>query len=235
MKSSNKIFKNGSTTYYYSSIVFPEKVKKDVTDLYAYVRVMDDYVDSTKPKVKQFTAMWKQTQACWRGEKVTNRIVTDFVAVAQKHNFKWEWIEAFYRAMRMDLFKKKYRTYKELETYMYGSAEVIGLMMAQVMHLPQVAFTSAQLQGKAMQLINFVRDFSEDAHLKRTYLPLEDSKACGSFDALIRFEINRYYALQKQAAKGYAHIPRQYLVPIKTAADMYMWTAKVIEKTRQLY
>ncbi len=145
--------------------------------------------------------------------------------------------------MESDLHKKTYDTFEELETYMYGSADVIGYMMAAIMGLPKEAYIYAGLQGKAMQLINFVRDIKEDLELGRVYLPQVDMAKYNvhslittsppeleSIKGLIRFEIDRYFAIQSEAEKGYKYIPKQYLIPIKTAADMYKWTAEQLYK-----
>jgi phytoene synthase len=227
MKNNEKIFKKGSTTYYYSSLFFPKHVKDDVTKLYAYVRTMDDYVDNTEPKIKKLKSMWSLTKKAWIGKRVNNTIVKDFIFVAKKYKFEWEWIEAFYNAMKKDLTKKKYRNFSELEQYMYGSAEVIGLMMARILNLPKKTHETAMLQGKAMQLLNFIRDIKEDNALGRAYLQPPKNI---DWEAYIRKEIDRYYTIQKEAAMGYAYIPKRFLVPIKTAADMYLWTAKRIYK-----
>ncbi len=122
---------------------------------------------------------------------------------------------------------------------MYGSAEVIGLMMATLMKLPEKAYASARIQGKAMQMLNFIRDIKEDIELGRQYIPNADMKKLQvktitpqdpHIKDLIRFELDRYFALQKEAERGYKYIPRAYLIPIKTAADLYTWTARKIGK-----
>lgn len=225
MKRKEKIFKKGSTTYYYTSLFFPADVREDIMNLYAFVRTMDDYVDQKKPQKQQLSTMWKLTKDAWNKKaKVSNGIVSDFVKTAKKHNFDWLWIEAFYHTMLSDVTVKKYKTYRDLEKYMYGSAEVIGLMMAKILGLPSQATKAAQLQGKAMQLINFVRDVEEDKQLGRTYIPQDE------IEKGLSFQIDRYRDIQRQAQQGYAFIPKKYLIPIKTAAEMYSWTADRIER-----
>lgn len=229
-KVSDQIFKQGSVTYYYSSLFFRGQVKKDVFALYSYVRVIVDIVDNTSPDLELLEQYWQTTLKEWNEGHTHNLIVERFIELAKRKHFEWEWIEAFWQAMRSDLTKKKYNTFKELETYMYGSAEVVGKMMSVLLDLPKDAITAAALQGKAMQYVNFIRDVKEDIALGRNYLGyseslLHDPQAWATF---LRTQIEHYQKLQQQAEKGYRFIPKKYLIPIKTASDMYAWTAQEI-------
>lgn len=229
MMNKKDIFKKGSTTFFYSSIFFPKLVKDEVFTLYAYVRIVDDAVDQVIPDIKLFKSLKKQTELAWQGKKIDSVIVQNFIDLAKKRKFEWEWIQAFLHAMEKDLVKKSYESFAELEEYMYGSAEVIGLMMARILSLPKEAEKAAQLQGKAMQFINFIRDVQEDAELGRTYLPDLDLKnGKKNWSEIVRKSIQTYQKIQLEAEKGYTYIPYRYLVPIKTAAQMYTWTAQQI-------
>ena len=237
------IFKKGSTTYYYSSLFFPASIRHAVFTFYAYVRVADDFVDSIPQNVKAFEKFCKETKSAFKDKPASNKIIIAFRDVTKVYDIPYEWVESFLEAMRADTKKTTYKTFKELEEYMYGSAEVIGLVMAKILNLPKESYTAAQLQGKAMQLINFIRDVDEDTQLGRSYIPLEDLKKFGlqsltiktgkdrkAFSQLIRFEIRRYREIQKEAEKGYRFMPVTLLIPVKTAADIYNWTAQEIEK-----
>lgn len=230
------IFKKASTTYYYSSIFFPKKVRDDVFTLYAFVRTADNLVDAVPQYRKEFTQFYKQTRQLLDTSGIPKNaqiqgldpglcrddnqpIITSFIRLAHRKHFEKKWIVSFLDAMKADLTKKSYNTYRELEQYMYGSAEVIGLMMARIMNLPDKSHPYAQAQGKAMQLINFIRDVKEDEGLGRNYL---------AYSTPAR-ELRRYFTIQKKAEEGYTLIPKRYLIPIKTASDMYFWTAKRIE------
>jgi phytoene synthase len=231
-ESANAIFERGSVTYYYSSLFFRGQTKTDVFDLYAYVRTVDDCVDILPAQVEKFESLWAQTQDAWHGKSVESDVVTKFVQLAKRKKFSWEWIDAFWTAMRSDLHKTSYRRFAELERYMYGSAEVIGLMMSRILNLPKEAAEAAQLQGKAMQYVNFIRDVLEDKELGRNYLGYDEKTAKDpvAWSAFVRKEIAHYREVQRQAEQGYRFIPRRYLIPIRTAAEMYKWTADQIEK-----
>lgn len=237
------IFKSGSTTYYYSSLLFPAEKRQEITRLYAFVRTADNFVDQIPQHNKDFADFEQETLDGLKGKEVKNPIIKSFLELAREKHFEDEWIMAFLNAMKADLSIHTYDTFSALETYMYGSAEVIGLMMARIMELPEESLHAAQKLGKAMQIINFVRDIQEDSSLGRRYIPTEDLQKFGlhnfelktaqdrqQFSELITFEITRYLDILKEAEEGFRFIPRQYLIPIKTASDMYKWTAREILK-----
>lgn len=244
MTSKRKIFRQGSTTYYNSSIFFPKEIRQDVFTLYAYVRTADNFVDNKLQQKKEFLEFKKQTHQALRGKKINNKIITDFIELAKNKKFRKTWIDAFLDAMESDLKKVECKTLKETEKYIYGSAEVIGLFMAKIMNLEKKAYKKAMMLGKAMQYINFIRDVKEDIKLGRTYLPLDEAKKIGlekldletiqknqdAFEKYMKKQIQRFYEYDEKAREGFKYIPKKYLTPIKTAQDMYLWTAKKIEK-----
>jgi phytoene synthase len=168
-------------------------------------------------------------------------IIDRFVELSRRRNFDPAWTDAFLRSMELDLFKREYNRLEETLEYIYGSAEVIGLFMSRIMGLPPEAHYSARMLGRAMQYINFIRDIDEDAKLGRRYLPLTNT-SLGSLnfeyvrDHIAEFrrfhqeQIKLYMGWQREAERGYHFIPYRYLLPIKTAADMYIWTARRIER-----
>jgi len=238
------IFRNGSTTYYYSTKLFPANIRKEVTQLYNFVRIADDYVDSVPQDTKGFLKFKEEYYRTVSGKKTENKVIADFVSLSEKRQFKHEWVDAFLKSMEMDTEKSNYKNLEELNTYLYGSAEVIGLMMNRVMNLDESADDSAQYLGKAMQFINFIRDIDEDLDLKRTYFPIEDLEAFGlsgltrgearrkpeQFEAFVRSQIRLYFMWQKRAEVGFQFIPKNMRIAVQTASDMYMWTAKEIYK-----
>jgi 15-cis-phytoene synthase len=253
----SRLFKEGSTTYYNSTRFFPADVREDVFYLYGFVRKADNFVDAQPQDRDGFYAYrdaWRRASTVWDGENWGARrrdggqrpgpsgdpVIDRFLELSHRRGFLNQWTEAFFGAMELDLTKRSYNTLDETISYMYGSAEVIGLFMARIMGLPREADYPARMLGRSMQYINFIRDIDEDLALGRRYLPLEgtplrelsrsgaeaDPEAFRSFH---RLQIERYLSWQREAEKGYPFIPWRYLVPIKTAADLYLWTARKIE------
>jgi phytoene synthase len=157
------------------------------------------------------------------------------VHLAKKRRFEKEWITGFFASMRFDLDKKVCTSQKMCEWYIYGSAEVIGLMMANLMRVPLQARESAAKLGKAMQYINFIRDIDEDQQLNRKYLQLNMQPKTTSekvqFERDVRKALTLYFSWNAQAEKGFKFIPYRYRIAVMTASDMYKWTGKQIEKS----
>jgi phytoene synthase len=245
------IFKNGSTTYFWSSKFFPKGVRDDVYKLYSFVRVVDDLVDADIPDEASF----KHIEKRWKSAKknlstgfqkqdssTLEQVVSNIAYIVHRYECDPAWVDAFLRSMRMDLARRRYATMDDTLEYIYGSAEVIGLMMAKIMRLPEKAYESAKLQGRAMQYINFIRDIQEDNGLGRQYFPDDEllmfglknvsEKECtrkpAEFREFIEAQIAHYNTWQKEANSGHRYIPRRMRVAVKTACDMYNWTAKVL-------
>ncbi|BBJ28645.1 phytoene/squalene synthase family protein [Athalassotoga saccharophila] len=232
-----QIFKSGSKTFFNSSLFFPDEVRKDVFRLYAFVRIADDYVDAIPQKVKEFNDFVRTYRESFKVGHSEDKIINDFIQLSFEKKFNPDWIEAFFKSMEMDIFKKKYSTISETLDYIYGSAEVIGLFMARIMDLDEDSFYYAKMLGRAFQYINFVRDIDEDKKLGRRYLPIEnfDERVYEdpfadelAFEEFILLNVKRYEAWDDIARKGFGYIPVRYRIPIMAAADMYRWTAKKI-------
>ncbi len=231
------IFRKGSVTFYNSSKLFPEKTREEVMRLYGFVRTADNFVDKKEQDANGFFELRENTLRALSGNKTGNKIIDSYAELARAKGFDEQWTIDFLDAMESDLSFKGFEAFSDLEKYIYGSAETIGMMMARIMDLPQESYNYARLQGKAMQLINFIRDIKEDLELGRVYLPREDLKKFGvknlgrptenplAPEELIKFELDRYFAMQKESENGYAFIPKEFLAPIKSAAEMYAWTA----------
>ena len=237
------IFKKGSKTYFYSTIFFPKAVKKDVFILYSFLRKADDYVDSIPQDSKGFYAFKDRYTEAKNGGITGDVVVYSFVELANRKKFDSSWIDAFLNSMEMDIYKSSYKNMDELHTYLYGSSEVVGLFMAKIMNLSEDSYNGARHLGRAMQYINFIRDINEDITLGRLYFPWDDLDEFGlenleekhtknnveGFNGFIRKQLKTYKGWQKTANESFSYILYRYLISIKTASDMYNWTAKEIE------
>ena len=252
MNVEKEIFKNGSTTYYWSSKFFPKSIRDDVFKLYSFVRIVDDYVDAPEPDVKSFDHMvhrWNTAKEDLANhhqldDSIAERVLRNIVYVVHRFDCDPGWVDAFLSSMQMDIDKREYKTLDDTLEYIYGSAEVIGLFMAQIMGLPEEAHDFAKMQGRAMQFINFIRDIDEDITLGRRYFPTQDLKEFSldnlskkeaiakpkEFKAFISKQTDRYELWQSEAAKGFDYIPRRLQIALKTAVDAYNWTGQEIAK-----
>lgn len=254
MSVERNIFIKGSRTYFWSSVFFPRQIRDDVFRLYSFVRVADDYVDEEPKQPQKLLSLekrWQQAQKQTnfntrpkQDDTIDERIIINLMYLCKKHDFKPQWIQAFFTSMKQDIKPRPYVMLDDSLEYVYGSAEVVGLMMTRIMDLPQKAQRAARYQGRAMQWVNFIRDIQEDNDLGRLYFPKEDLKKfqlrdmkestaranSKQFKAFMHFQIKRYQAWQTEADKGMKYIPRRLRIPLKTAVSMYNWTARRIER-----
>ena len=208
------------------------------------MRKADNYVDSIPQDVEGFYCFKERYYKSIKGEKTEDIVVNLFAELVKEKNFDKRWVDAFLRSMEMDIIKNRYETFDETMEYIYGSAEVIGLMMSKIMNLSKEAYHYAKYLGRSMQYINFIRDIDEDVKLNRIYFPYEDMREFGLFDlsekevkkkpdnfkGFIKKQLDRYCEWQNIAQEGYDLIPKRYLIPVKTASEMYNWTAEQIYK-----
>lgn len=238
------IFKGGSKTYFYSTIFFPKKVKEDVFILYSFLRKADDYVDAVPQDAEGFYSFKERYYQAIDGTITGDIVVDSFVKLVERKKFETSWVDAFLNSMEMDIAKSEYETMKELLVYLYGSSEVVGLFMAKIMDLSEESYENARYLGRSMQYINFIRDIYEDIGLGRTYFPQKDLKLFNlesldkeytkkrpeEFKGFIRRQLETYFSWQEKAEEGFSYIPFRYLIPVKTASDLYKWTGSQINK-----
>jgi phytoene synthase len=244
------IFKRSSSTFFIAALFFPKKIRHEVFDLYSFVRVADDYVDqipAESDKFYELRRLWLEAvdyKLTKTEDTINERVVKNMRRLQEAYDFDPDWTKSFLDTMQADLVGKKYQTLDDTLHYVSGSAEVIGLMMSKIMNLSDEAQEAARMQGRALQWINFIRDVDEDNYLGRQYFPREDLKQFKlsdlshqtatnqpeDFRKFIQFQIERYRQWQLEAESGYKYIPKRLLIPIKTAADSYSWTAEQISR-----
>lgn len=237
-----EVFQNNSTSYYYSSLFFPQKIKQDTFKLYAYVRKADDFVDEKPQEPEALKQFRNKTLENWESGRTDDKIVNAFLDVARDKGFRKEWVKAFLDSMEKDLHKSNYVAMEETLDYIHGSAEVIGLMMASLLELDEDSYRHAEMLGRSMQYCNFIRDVKEDNELGREYLPDEQLEKHGlsslkkeeideeAFEEFMREQIKIYREWQREAEKGMKYIPYRSRIPVILSSRLYKWTAKKIEK-----
>jgi len=238
------IFHKGSRTMFYSSLFFPKKIRNDVFICYAFVRRADDLVDKIPQNKERFYWFKQNYEQAKNGKKTGDIVIDSFVDLEYRQSFDSTWTEAFLNSMEMDLTKKTYDTLEELLNYVYGAAEVMGLYMTNILGINKESYPYARFLGRSMQCINALRDIAEDIKLGRSYIPIKDLNEHGlksleyqnikkhpeNFSNLINTHISRFCYWLETAEKGYHYMPKRYLISVKTAMDMYQWTAEQILK-----
>ncbi len=168
-----------STSFGLASRLFDSSIRQDIYNVYGLVRVADEIVDSYlgSDARAQLDALETEVYAAVSSGFSTNLIVHAYCLSARKYTIDNALVKAFFASMRMDLTPETYKT-TEYETYIYGSAEVIGLMCLAVFcqgDAAQYAELSpgASALGAAFQKVNFLRDMAADHELLgRYYFPV---------------------------------------------------------------
>lgn len=172
---------NYSTSFSLGIRLFKKKYRNPIYAIYGFVRFGDEIVDTfheqdQKALLKVFR---EETHCAIRSRFSSNPILHSFQWVVNEYQIDHELIDAFLKSMEMDLYKNTY-TPDELKEYIYGSAEVVGLMCLRIFYKDQdEAYQNlihpARKLGEAFQKINFLRDIRDDFENKgRIYFPDTD-------------------------------------------------------------
>lgn len=172
-----------STSFSIAIKLLNSSIRNEIYNIYGFVRIPDELVDTLRPKDcnKQLTDYANQTYEAMKTGVSSNPVIHAFVVTAQKYSIPKSLIQPFFDSMQSDITKKKY-TDKEYREYIYGSAEVVGLMCLKVfVGGDYKSFKSlkpgASALGSAFQKVNFLRDIRSDhANLGRVYFPDVDFK-----------------------------------------------------------
>ena len=156
-------------------------LRTPIYNIYGFVRFADEIVDTFHQYKKEelLLEFKKDTYAAIERGISLNPILHSFQITVREYNISHDLIEAFFSSMEMDLSKTQYNSngYKE---YIYGSAEVVGLMCLYVFcegdkNMYNDLKPSARALGAAFQKVNFLRDVKADyEQLNRSYFPEVD-------------------------------------------------------------
>ncbi|MCK8615981.1 phytoene/squalene synthase family protein [Gordonia sp. C13] len=178
------VIKSYSSSFGLASRLLAPAVRRDVRNIYALVRVADEIVDAPRPeqglvdRSNELDQLEEQTSAAMITGSSSNLVVHAFARTARRVGIDLDLVAPFFASMRSDLTQVEH-DFESLASYIYGSAEVVGLMCLRAF-LAEEAKAEARYDhlapgarrlGAAFQKINFLRDFGEDSDgLGRRYL-----------------------------------------------------------------
>lgn len=178
MECSQLITKNYSTSFSMGIRLFAKRFRAPIAAIYGFVRFADEIVDTfhDHDKGKLLEEFKRDTYKAIDEGISLNPVLHAFQEVVNEYGIEKEHIEAFLWSMEMDLYHSRYKPelYKE---YIYGSAEVVGLMCLRVFvegddAMYQRLVAPARSLGSAFQKINFLRDMQADYEERgRVYFP----------------------------------------------------------------
>ena len=201
-----------STSFSLGILLFKPIIRKDIYSIYGFVRLADEIVDTFydyEPNhlLKDF---WLQTLQAIEAGISLNPIINSFQSTVKNHDIPIHLIEAFIKSMEMDLHQNEYNP-DEIKEYIYGSAEVVGLMCLKVFtggnaDLYENLAPFAKSLGAAFQKVNFLRDLKDDYNtLGRSYF---EGLEVENYSTETRHEVEENIENDFQAAlKGIKQLP----------------------------
>ncbi|XCF07386.1 phytoene/squalene synthase family protein [Tamlana crocina] len=183
-RSSKLVTQTYSTSFSLATKMLYKTIRNDIYNIYGFVRFADEIVDSFHdyPKEMLFNRFSEDLELALDNKISLNPILNAFQHTYHKYNIDKSLVDAFMKSMRQDLHKSTYLSEEEFKAYIYGSADVVGLMCLKVFvkgdqqKYDELKETAMAL-GSAFQKVNFLRDLKADFEgLDRTYFPNTDLK-----------------------------------------------------------
>ena len=234
LECSKLITKRYSTSITLGIRTLARKYHESIYAIYGFVRYADEIVDTFHGYDKaQLLARFREDTYRAIEEGISlNPVLQSFQAVVTEYKIEYELIEAFLHSMEMDLHFQIYNQ-EQYEEYIYGSAEVVGLMCLRVFcegdeEMYQSLKAPACSLGSAFQKVNFLRDMKSDYFERgRVYFPGVDfthfdEAAKKAIEADIAKDLEHAYSgivrLPEGAKKGVYLAYRYYLRLLKKIA-----------------
>lgn len=212
-------------------------IRGAIYSIYGFVRFADEIVDSFHDydKEKLINDFEKEYYKAMEMGISLNPILNSFQHTVKQYNITDDLVQAFLKSMKLDLVKSTYNTQTEYEDYIYGSADVVGLMCLKVFvngkteKYEQLKHEAMRL-GSAFQKVNFLRDLKDDnLVLNRNYFPGVDLNTFdeNSKTAIIN-EIEEDFRI---AYQGIVKLPIEAQFGVYTAFVYYKKLLKKLKKT----
>lgn len=186
---SKLVTKSYSTSFSLAVNMLSSNIRKDIYNIYGFVRFADEIVDSFHDYDKDIlmSRFEDDYYHAYNSGISLNPILNSFQKTVKKYNIEDHMVQAFLKSMKADLTKTLYNTKEEYAEYIYGSADVVGLMCLKVfVNGDEKKYNelkdAAMRLGSAFQKVNFLRDLKDDYEvLNRSYFPNID---LGKLDAI---------------------------------------------------
>ena len=245
VKASHQVIKRYSTSFSMSTLLLSPQIRRDIRNLYAVVRIADEIVDGTAQaaghtpaQIEELLDDYEAAVLASPGQHFhTDLVLQAYGDTARRCVFQEEHVVAFFASMRRDLTASEHDP-GSFEAYVYGSAEVIGLLCLSVFNQgrpvsarrEQDMKDGARALGAAFQKINFLRDLAEDQQdLGRTYFPGTPPGALTESEkqqliANIRVDLDT-------AERSYPALPVQARIGVIAAALLFEGLTDRIDQT----
>ncbi|WP_282019069.1 phytoene/squalene synthase family protein [Salegentibacter mishustinae] len=226
-----------STSFSTATRMLAPSIRQDIYNIYGFVRFADEIVDTFHDydKEKLFNDFEVDLYNAIEDKISLNPILNSFQETVHKYDIDESLYRSFMKSMRLDLHKSDYLSVAEYKEYIYGSADVVGLMCLKVfVNGDQQKYESlkdsAMSLGSAFQKVNFLRDLKADFEdLSRSYFPGTNLEKLDevSKQRIIK-EIEEDF---KQGLSGIAHLPVEAKFGVYTA---YIYYRKLLHKLKKV-
>ena len=233
---SKLVTRSYSTSFSMGIKLFSPKIRPAIYAIYGFVRYADEIVDSFNdyPQEVLFDEFEGDYKKAIERRISLNPILNAFQEIVHKYDLQ-DYVNDFMARMRMDLNKKEYTSKEEYENYIYGSADVVGLMCLRVfVDNDEKKFKElkgyAMRLGSAFQKVNFLRDLKQDCEeLGRSYFPeLQTGELTEKSKNEIIADIESDF---KEAYKGIVLLPMEGKLGVYLAYRYYQRLLKKIKRT----
>lgn len=231
---SSLVTKTYSTSFSLGIQLFSPKIRPAIYAIYGFVRYADEIVDtlSEYPQEELLMEFEQDYQKALDRKISLNPILNAFQEIVHRYDLD-ELVRCFLESMKMDLNRQVYETKAEYEHYIYGSANVIGLMCLKVFlngdqrQYEQLKAYAIRL-GSAFQKVNFLRDVKYDLQvLERSYFPnVNDYQLTEENKYKIIAEIESDF---EEAYKGIVKLPVESRLGVYLAYRYYLRLLKKLK------
>jgi len=234
------VTKTYSTSFSLATKMLSKKIRQHIYNIYGFVRFADEIVDSFHDYNKEilFKDFSSDLEKSLKNKIHLNPILNSFQATYHKFNIDKDLVDSFMSSMKKDLYKTKYMSNQEYEDYIYGSADVVGLMCLKVFvngntKKYEELKSFAMRLGSAFQKVNFLRDLKDDFEvLNRTYFPNTDLNQLDEESKIkIIGEIEEDF---KEGLNGIKKLPIEAKFGVFMAYRYYSQLLKKLKKTPAL-
>jgi len=225
-----------STSFGMASRFFAKNIRQDIYNIYGLVRLADEIVDTYTggDAGKLLSDLESDVYASIESGYSTNLIVHAFAMTAKKYDIAKPLIEPFFASMRTDLTLKSH-SQKSYQKYIYGSAEVVGLMCLKVFvegngKAYKDLKLGARALGSAFQKVNFLRDLAEDhEQLSRFYFP---ESSFDNFDEVEKRKVEQDILNDfAKANPAVNKLPKNSRLPVRIACVYFFELLEKIQNT----
>jgi len=229
--------RNYSTSFSLGVRLLSPRYRDGIYSIYGFVRYADEIVDTFTDQDQHviFNEFRKETFTAIERRFSINPIIDSFQMAVHKFSIDHELIEAFLLSMEMDLTHDVYSP-ELLKTYIYGSAEVVGLMCLRVFYFDdpekynQLVVPARKL-GEAFQKVNFLRDAHDDFDDKgRIYFKdIDFTNFTEETKKQLEAEIEKDFC---ESMEGIRQLKKQVRLGVYLAYSYYIHLLKEIKKAR---